>query len=159
MQFAEGNRCHGLPMSYWIESHQSLSRHRKTLRAVAVLKVNRHKLIGHLHELWWWGLDNASSQGELGDVTPEQIADGAGWPLRDGVRFVAALVECGFLEHHEGGYRLHDWYDYAGKLNDQKELRRASNRESQQRRRARLSALTHADAADSQQSTVPNLTN
>lgn len=47
----------------WIESHQTLSRHRKTLRAAALLHVDRHKMIGHLHELWWWALDNVPGWG------------------------------------------------------------------------------------------------
>ena len=34
---------------------------------------------------------------------------------------VAALVESGYLEHGENGYKIHDWYDYAGKLADQRE--------------------------------------
>ncbi len=35
----------------WIESHQSLSRHRKTMRAAAVLKADRHKLIDGMERL------------------------------------------------------------------------------------------------------------
>ena len=82
----------------WIESHQSLSRHRKTLAVVAELKVDRHKLIGHLHELWWWALDNATAEGALGQIqlthslfasmvleyyraNPQAYADVFHWPL------------------------------------------------------------------------------
>lgn len=167
----------------WIESHQSLSRHRKTLRAASLLKVDRHKLIGHLHELWWWGLDNAGADGQLDGISELEIATAAGWPERDAGRFVKALCAAdpkgaaGFLEVRESHYVLHDWFEYAGKFNDQVELRRQSNRDAQRQRRQRLrqrenddnsddchhdSADKTADAAmtksDSQHPTVPNRT-
>ena len=104
----------------WIESHQSLARHRKTLQAVAALHCDRHKLLGHLHELWWWGLDNADSDGLIGHAPPEAIAEAAGWPVRDADRFVGAIQAAGFLERGEAGFVLHDWFDYAGKLNVQR---------------------------------------
>lgn len=109
----------------WIESHQSLSRHRKTIRLVAILKCDRHKVIGHLHELWWWALDNATIDGELTGLTAEEIAHGAEWPLKDAERFIDALVTAGFLERRADGFVLHDWYEFAGKLL----AKRASNKE------------------------------
>lgn len=111
----------------WIESHQSLSRHRKTLRAVASLRVDRHKLIGHLHELWWWGLDNLGPDGDLGDLSDREIAEGAGWS-KDPEAFIRAITDAGFIDPVdgvEGGRQLHDWFDYAGKYL----TRRAANRE------------------------------
>ncbi|HKD00466.1 MAG TPA: hypothetical protein VKG20_20655 [Methylomirabilota bacterium] len=120
-------------MSLWIESHQSLGHHRKTLQVVSTLHVDRYKLIGHLHELWWWGLDNADTAGGLGRVTPQALAAAAGWPARDAERFVGALVDAGFVDMTEDGFMLHDWYSYAGKLND----RRAQNRERMAAKRVR----------------------
>ena len=109
----------------WIESHQSLSRHRKTLEAVALLHVDRHKFIGHLHELWWWGLDNANTDGQLGQVPSRTLANAAGWPIKDADRFTEVLVIAGFIEQGDDGYVLHDWFDYAGKLNEQRARNRA----------------------------------
>lgn len=135
----------------YIQLHQSLSHHRKTLRVAAVLKCDRHKVLGHLDELWWWGLDNANPQGLIGQVTPEDLADAAGWPVKDAARFVRALLDCGgegkpgFLERSASGYVLHDWPDYAGKLNDQRELRKAANRQAQARRRQRLRSSPNDD--------------
>jgi hypothetical protein len=125
---------------------------------VDMLKCDRHKLIGHLHELFWWGLDNADRHGVIGRVQTVDIADAAGWRLKDAERFVRALLECGgeghpgFLEMTDVGYVLHDWYDYAGKLNDQRELRRESNRRAQSAYRQRL---RKDDDADSKHPTVP----
>jgi hypothetical protein len=138
----------------WIESHQSLSRHRKTMRVVSVLKVDRHKLLGHLHELWWWGLDNADTDGNLEGIAEEQIAMGAEWPVKDATRFVAALVDGGFLEGSPGAYILHDWYAYAGKLN----TKRAANRERMKRARAEHVQRT-TDARAAHVHTLPNQPN
>lgn len=112
----------------WIESHQSLAKHRKTLRAAGRLQVDRATLIGHLHLLWWWGLDNAGIDGELGDVTAYEIALAAEWP-GDPEAFVEALVDAGFIDRDESGLRLHDWYDYAGKLNERRERERQRSRQ------------------------------
>ena len=157
----------------WIESHQSLSRHRKTMRAAKLLRCDRVKLLGHLHELWWWAIDNASIDGRLGDISAEELAEAACWP-RGGQAFTAALIDAGFVDQDGPELILHDWYEYAGKLNDQRELRRQSNRERQQRRRDKLrdSGAAVSDVGvtvtrdsrvtqrDSHQSTNPtNLTN
>lgn len=116
----------------WIESHQSLSRHRKTLAATTALRVDRHKLIGHMHELWWWGLDNADINGLVGHLAPETIAEAAGWPVKQAKAFVEVLVDVGFLDHGDDGYVIHDWYDFAGKLMEKRE----ANKERMQRARA-----------------------
>ncbi|HXI96164.1 MAG TPA: hypothetical protein VNG04_08550 [Candidatus Acidoferrum sp.] len=129
----------------WLESHQSLSRHRKTLAVVAALKVDRHKLIGHLHELWWWGLDNADINGLLGHVGLEQLAEGAGWPKRDASRLVDALLEAGFLDQTDAGYVIHDWYEFAGKLMSRRAANRARMREerAQHTDDAQATSATH----------------
>lgn len=116
----------------WIESHQSLSRHRKTTRAVSILRVDRHKLIGHLHSLWWWAIDNVGSDGSLGDLTDDEVAQAAEW-TQDAALFVGALSAAGFIDSDESGGRcLHDWYDYAGKYL----CRREVNSERMRRARA-----------------------
>lgn len=114
----------------WIESHQSLARHRKTLRAAGLLHCDRHKLIGHLHSLWWWALDNVGTDGSLGCLTDAEIAEAAEWPVRRAREFVKALGDCGapgpgFIVGENGSRQLHDWYEYAGKLIQ----RRAQDRE------------------------------
>lgn len=99
----------------WIESHQSLARHRKLLRALNVLRTcDRHKLIGHLQTLWWWGLDSADPQGNIGDITPIEVKEAAEWD-GDAEIFFTALLDAGFLERIDTGFRFHNWMDYAGK--------------------------------------------
>ena len=113
----------------WIESHQSLLTHRKTLKAAELLGISRVLLIGHLHILWWWALDNSEVDGTLHECTPTVIAEAAGWSRRGSTgraeAFVKALLESGFLEATASGYALHNWYNYAGKLNE----KRAKDRE------------------------------
>src|SRR3990167_7531615 len=96
----------------YIESHQSLLNHRKTLRAVALLKLDKHKLIGHLHALWWWGLDNADKDGWLGDTFPEEITAASGFFPKRSDEWVNALVAVRFLDKEPDGFRFHNWALY-----------------------------------------------
>lgn len=119
----------------WIESHQALLTHRKTLRAATALGVDPVQLIGHLHVLWWWGLDNADDDGRIGDSTPEEIAAAARWSGAADA-FVQALLKAGrphgFLESKRGSFWIHDWWEFAGKYN----AKRAANRARMKQARA-----------------------
>lgn len=128
----------------WIESHQSLSKHRKTIRAAGRLSVDRATLIGHLHILWWWGLDNVGVDGCLGDMDPFEIATAAEW-TGDAQLFVDALVDAGFLDWEGDGYYLHDWYDYAGKLIERREQERERSRQRRAARRQMIDGQNHAN--------------
>lgn len=146
----------------WIESHQSLSRHRKTIRTAGRLEVDRHKLIGHLHELWWWALDNVGIDGCLGDMDPFEVAMAAEWD-GDAEAFVDALTEAGFIDKNsDGTLSLHDWYDYAGKLIEAREVERERSRrrreEARQRRDQRTTSGRTADDRQTTVGTVPNRT-
>lgn len=114
----------------WIESHQSLLGHPKTLAAQRLLETDRFKLIGHLHALWWWALDIADEEGVLPiNCNEAVIAASAGWPIEQCHEFVEALTNAGkpgFVERHRGRYVLHDWAEYGGKL--QRERREARER-------------------------------
>jgi hypothetical protein len=105
----------------WIESHQSLRKHPKTLRAARALGVSEVLLIGHIHCLWWWAMDYAPD-GDLSSYDAIDIAAAAEWD-GDAELFVRALRDAsrigdrpGFIEEIDGALHLHDWDDYAGKL-------------------------------------------
>ena len=154
----------------WVEIHQSLPTHRKTLKLADALGIEPVVAVGHLVCLWLWALDNARPDGFLMGASPRTIARAAEW-RKDPVKFVDALGDAGFLD---GAATLHDWPDYSGRLNDQRDMRRISNRDAQARRRQRLRGADVSadcqqpvitrqhDSADAvstgQQSTVPNLT-
>lgn len=121
----------------WIQSHQSLDRHGKTLMLTHILGIPRHQVVGHLHALWWWAVDSCGESGDLSKYSAAAIADAAGWIdfinwcsliQRDypteanktrSSDFVMALIDCGFIEYSGekpsefdpigGGARIHDW--------------------------------------------------
>ena len=85
-------------MCAWIESHQTLRNHRKTLRMARILSADKVLVIGALHCLWWWAVDYAED-GELTGYDAVEIAEGAGWegdPSFEDEAFPA-------IYHHTGG--------------------------------------------------------
>ena len=95
----------------WLEIHQSLPTHRKTLALADALGIEPVHAVGHLTCLWLWTLDNAP-EGALMDVSSRTIARAAQW-RKDADAFVAALVDAGFLD---ADHYVHDWEDYAGRI-------------------------------------------
>ena len=136
----------------WLESHQSLLTHRKTLRLAALLKANKYQVIGHLHALWWWSLDNASDNGSLGEALAEEIAEASGWPQRSANLWLDSLVSVQFLDQDGAALVLHNWDRYAGKLN----RARAANR--QRMKDARATHVQDTDAERVGLPTSPHLT-
>ncbi|GAT33278.1 hypothetical protein TSACC_21691 [Terrimicrobium sacchariphilum] len=112
----------------WIESHQQLARHPKTVRLAAKLRINKAQAIGHLHLLWWWTLDYAPG-GDLSVFTSHEISAAAEWQ-RDPNGFLVALKEAGWIDDD---MQIHDWHDYAGKLVDERERDKARKRASRKR--------------------------
>lgn len=54
-------------------------------------------------------------------MSADEIAAALDFSGKKGRAVVEALVESGYLELTENGYKIHDWYDYAGKFADQRE--------------------------------------
>lgn len=123
-------------MAWYLESHQTLRNHPKTLKLARLLGVSKPAAIGHLHLLWWWALDYAED-GDLGRFDALDVAVGAEWE-GDPAAFLDALVRSGFLD---AGGRIHDWGVYTGRLAAQ----RASNRDRQRRFRERHRDETGTD--------------
>jgi hypothetical protein len=92
----------------WIELHQSLPTHRKTLAAADALDMAPVHFVGHLIAFWLWALDNVPD-GELNGVSPRIIAHAAQW-TGDPETFINALIDAGFIERTEDGQlTIHDW--------------------------------------------------
>ena len=121
----------------WIESHQSLGGHPKTRKLAHKLEIKIPQTMGHLTLLWHWAMDYAPD-GDLSRYDAEDIAIAAQW---DGNAddFKEALVACGWIDCDDDGERIHDWYDFAGKLIE----RRAKNAE-----RMRLARATNVHGTD-----------
>lgn len=144
----------------WIESHQALGHHPKTLLLADALGCSLPTAIGHLQFLWWWALDYAQD-GWLKPGSQRTIARACEWRGQPD-RFFHGLVSSGFVDVEAEGGRIHDWQDYAGKLLDKREDNRARMRA---RRDARVQHTTSAQPPDVQDTTstrpgatVPNLT-
>lgn len=105
----------------WIEFHQTMPRHKKTVRLARELKLSRREAVGLMCDLWCWALDNADKDGTLTDVDAEDIADAMDYPRKQGDKLVDALITCGYMNRVNGALVLHDWYDYAGKLSEKRE--------------------------------------
>jgi hypothetical protein len=110
----------------WLELHQSLPTHRKTLAMAEDLDMQPAHIVGHIACLWLWALDNAPD-GRL-NVSPRTVARAAQW-LGEPDDFYAALKASGFVEA-DGS--LHDWAAYAGRRLDRRKL---SNEWQRARRR------------------------
>jgi hypothetical protein len=127
----------------WIEVHQSLPTHAKTVEAAALLDVPEVQLVGHLVCLWLWALDNAQ-EGLVRVDKPIILAKAARWAGEPG-RFVDALLGAGFLD--ESG-AIHDWDEYAGRLMERRERIKEQTRGRVQayRERRRLSSIDEGNA-------------
>ena len=115
----------------WIELHQTMNKHRKTLRLSSLLGISRREAVGLLCDLWLWAIDNADKHGLLDGLTAEDIGMALDMNKHDSLRTVQALVDAGYLVTSDGQYTLHDWYDYCGKLNEKRasdRTRKAENR-------------------------------
>ncbi len=125
----------------WIELHQTLPTHRKTMKLRRILKIKTPQAVGHVAMLWLWSLDNAPD-GDLSQVDAEDIAEAAEWP-KTAEEFVSALKEAGFIDDN---MQLHDWGEYAGRLMDQREEWRKKERD----RKAAYRAKKRIEGADNQ---------
>ncbi len=106
----------------WFEAHDTMARHPKTLKLARLLGVDRRYAVGLLHDLFSWGLYAADKDGSLPGLTPSDIAQAMDWPIKKTDVLVDAMLEAGYLEKNgDGGYIIHDWYDYSGKLFERRE--------------------------------------
>lgn len=96
----------------WIETHESITRHPKTMALARILKVHRREAIGLIHDLLAWGLHAAERDGLIPDLTEKDIADALSCTKAE----VKALVKSGYLEEGKDGYVIHNWAKYTGKL-------------------------------------------
>lgn len=129
----------------WIQVHQQLKDHRKLLAAADELEIEPAHMLGLLISFWLWALDNTPS-GSLEGISDRMIARAAQWNGEPG-KFVEAMAHAGLLDvESDGNMQLHDWYEYTGKLIDQ--------REAEKNRSRRRRAAAAADAANDRRTTT-----
>ncbi len=124
----------------WIELHQQLPSHPKTKRLARALGLavpeNIPQVVGHLCLFWLWCIDYAID-GNLDEMSSQDIADAAGW-VGDPDQFLSALQQAGFVDEDVDGRCVHDWDEYGGKLLAYRAKERVRNREKQKRHRERI---------------------
>lgn len=151
----------------WIELHQSLWTHRKTLILAGLLDIDETYAGAHIARLWTWALDNAP-EGDITGLPGKVLAFAAGW-RGDPTAFINALVDAGWIDAPDDGpTMLHDWEEYAGRLiekrrTDADRLRRwrATQRTVMEATPERNADETHSKDAvtvPNRTSVVPNLT-
>jgi len=123
----------------WIQIHQTLKDHKKLLEAADLLDIEPPHMMGLLISLWLWAIDNAPD-GNLGDISPRIIARAAQWNGDPDI-FLSALKTAKWLDENEDSLDIHDWYDYTGKLIEQ----RIAERERSRKRRLKSAEKPSTD--------------
>lgn len=120
----------------WIELHQGLREHKKMFACAEALNLSRIETIGTLVSLWLWALDNAQD-GSLQGISNRTVACVCGWPEKKADKLVNTLKDTGWLDYDDDKECLviHDWYDYAGKLMEQREKDRERKRKEKSGRK------------------------
>ena len=120
----------------WIELHQSVWTHRKTLALADALGIQDTYAAAHMAQFWCWAMDNARN-GDVTVMSQRIISKAAGW-LGDADVFCQAVIASGFLDKTTDGLFIHNWDDYSGKLMQARE----NNKERQRRYRERNANVT-----------------
>lgn len=113
----------------WIEAHQELANHPKTLKLSLLLKIPKAQVIGMLLLLWWWSVDYAPD-GNLSKFDIDIISGVLDYKSKDPRKAIDALITAGFLNED---MTIHDWSDYTGRLI----LSRQDNKEREKLRKQR----------------------
>jgi hypothetical protein len=151
----------------WIESHQELGSHPKTVKLARVLNIPKAQAVGHLHYLWWWATDYAQD-GDLERFDALDIAIGSEWEGDPRV-WLDALERVGFIDgdYDENGdvyeRKIHDWHVYAGKLIERREKNAERMREARadtkvQRADKGNERAAHVQSTQRARATLPNRT-
>ena len=122
----------------WIEVHQALRDHRKTIGLSKELNIRPVYVIGHLVSLWLWAVDNAPA-GDITSIPADTIASASQW-RGNGDRYLQALIDSGWVDKLKRRLLLHSWHNYAGKLVAQRQLTTAARRAGGERRMALLTS-------------------
>ncbi len=97
----------------WIQSHKELRDHPKLFDLAQEMGWETDLAIGKLHRFWWWCVDYAED-GDLRKHNNDRLGRAVELNGDDCRRFVEAMVRASWLDR-EPYFRIHDWWDYAGR--------------------------------------------
>lgn len=133
----------------WIEAHQELANHPKTLKLSLLLKIPKAQVIGMLLLLWWWSVDYAPD-GNLSKFDIDIISGVLDYKSKDPRKAIDALITAGFLNED---MTIHDWSDYTGRLilsrqdNKEREKLRKQRQRDRHRTNDNVTPLSHGTDA------------
>jgi hypothetical protein len=96
----------------WIECHNSLFGHPKTLELSERLGCSVNDSVAGLLRFWCWCLEYASD-GDLRKHKPSRVASAFGIPASEGETLVNAMIETGWLDV-KPFFRVHNWWKHVG---------------------------------------------
>lgn len=98
----------------WIESHQTIERHYKTLDLMTSMGWDIDTTIGKLHRFWWWCMDYVED-GDLRKHSRERLGAVVGLSGESAEKFIESMVSSRYLDD-DPYFRIHDWWDYYGRF-------------------------------------------
>lgn len=140
----------------WIEVHDNIWEHHKTLRLCEILSKPDFEVVGHLVSLWHFALRNAAESGDLkpwGDAAIERAARWDGAPGS----FVKALRDVTFIDES----RVHGWDDFTVHYKlilERRERKMSQVRKRVKRFREKRNASGNAHVTRCNAATLPNPT-
>lgn len=117
----------------WIELHQAVWTHRKTMMLGAALGIEDIYAAAHMARLWCWALDSAQD-GDLSRIPDSVIARAAEW-RGDPQAFMDGAKAAGFID---ADGMLHDWWEYAGRLIESRDTGHDANEQRKSDAEARV---------------------
>lgn len=125
----------------WIELHDNLPDHPKTLAVARALDMDKDMVVGKLCRLWTWCLANRED-GLLALEDGETLCEvmrftGGAKKLMQALCTPPKGGEAGFIEPTPGGYRLHGWEERTSLLMETRARKRAQTMERTRRYRER----------------------
>ena len=98
----------------WIESHQGLERHPKTVHLMTLMGWGLDETVGKLHRFWWWCVDYCED-GNLDGINDAQLGFAVGIQgAKETKAFVTAMVAACWLDRSPGTFQVHNWWKYIG---------------------------------------------
>jgi hypothetical protein len=88
--------------------------HPKTRMLAGLLEIRTPEAVGILALLWNYAKQTAQD-GDLSALNPRRLAAMLEWPIAEGDRLYAALLEAGWVDRHphkEGAFVVHDWLQH-----------------------------------------------
>ena len=139
----------------WFRVESSMVTHPKVYKLAELLKIKQAGVkpnviaAGLIVGVWSWATQNAPS-GELTGVAQVAVAEAAGWTKKPHV-FFNAMIEAGFIDREGDELWLHDWINYAQKMAEQDEKKKADAAERvrkhrEAKRRAASVTVTECNA-------------